>query len=74
MPLCAQRAAETPPSIWGKQVKKNKKIKKSHKADNNPQPGLGPTAKLMSNNYCKVSLSREKDGTLLCEKKIVLAF
>lgn len=28
-----------------------------------------PTAKLMLNNYCKVSLSREKDGTLLSGEK-----
>lgn len=68
IPLCAHRATETPPSIWAKQVKKKKK-KFPIKQTTPPQPGLVPTAKLMLNNCGKVSLSREKDGSLLSGKK-----
>lgn len=71
MPLCAHRAAETPPSIWGSKFQEKKNPKKQTTPT---QPGIVPTAKLMSNNYCKVSLSREKMVLRFLGKKNVLAF
>lgn len=67
MPLCAHRAAETPPSIWGSKFQEKKK--NPIKQTTPTQPGIVPTAKLLSNNYCKVSLSREKMVLCFLRKK-----
>lgn len=53
------------PASGGSRFQKKNSIKQTTPT----QPGIVPIAKLMLNNYCKVSLSREKDGTLLSGKK-----